>query len=54
MSTVNTFGLRFAYNFKTVFKNTKINPFAIAGLTYLEFDSKALMTLLTKYMRLIY
>ena len=33
MSTVNTFGLRFAYNFKTVFKNTKINPFATAGLT---------------------
>ena len=40
MSTVNTFGLRFAYNFKTVFKNTKINPFATAGLTYLKFDSK--------------
>ena len=40
MSTLNTIGLRFAYNFKTVFKNTKINPFATAGLTYLKFDSK--------------
>ncbi len=40
MSTVNTIGLRFAYNFKTIFNNTKINPFAIAGLTYLKFDSK--------------
>ena len=40
MSTVNTVGLRFAYNFKTIFKNTKINPFATAGLTYLKFDSK--------------
>ena len=40
MSTVNTIGLRFAYNFKTIFKNTKINPFATAGLTYLKFDSK--------------
>ena len=40
MSTVNTIGLRFAYNFKTIFKNTKINPFATAGFTYLKFDSK--------------
>ena len=40
LSTVNTLGLRFAYNFRTIFKNTKINPFATAGLTYLKFDSK--------------
>ena len=40
MSTLNTIGLRFAYNFKNIFKNTKINPFATAGLTYMKFDSK--------------
>lgn len=40
MSTINSIGLRFSYNFKNVFKNYKINPFATAGLTYLKFDSK--------------
>lgn len=39
-SDFNSIGLRFSYNFKNIFKNTKINPFASAGISYLKFDSK--------------
>jgi hypothetical protein len=39
-SDFNSIGIRFSYNFKNIFKNTKINPFASAGLSYMKFDSK--------------
>ena len=40
MSTINTIGIRFDYNFKNVFKNRLLTPYAGIGLSYLKFDSK--------------
>ncbi len=40
MSTINTIGIRFDYNFKNVFKNRLLTPYVGLGLSYLKFDSK--------------
>ena len=40
MSTINTIGVRFNYNFKNVFKNKLLTPYVGLGLSYLKFDSK--------------
>jgi len=40
MSTINTIGIRFDYNFKNVFKNRLLTPYLGLGLSYLKFDSK--------------
>ena len=40
MSTINTIGIRFNYNFKNVFNNKLLTPYVGLGLSYLKFDSK--------------
>ena len=40
MSTINTIGIRFDYNFKNIFKNKILTPYVGIGLSYLKFDSK--------------
>ena len=40
MSTINTIGIRFDYNFKNVFKNKLLTPYVGLGLSFLKFDSK--------------
>ncbi len=40
MSTINTIGIRFDYNFKNIFKNRLLTPYLGLGLSYLKFDSK--------------
>ena len=40
MSTINTIGIRFDYNFKNIFKNKLLTPYIGLGLSYLKFDSK--------------
>ena len=40
MSTLNTIGLRFNYNFKNVFESSSLTPFLSFGLEYLKFDSR--------------
>ena len=40
MSTINTIGIRFDYNFKNIFKNRLLTPYMGIGLSYLKFDSK--------------
>ena len=40
MSTVNSIGLRFQYNFKNIYENNTLTPFLGIGISYLKFDSK--------------
>ena len=40
LSTVNSFGINFDYNFKNIFKKSTLRPFVGLGLSYLRFDSK--------------
>jgi len=40
LSTVNSFGLNFDYNFKNIFNKSTLRPFVGFGLSYLRFDSK--------------
>lgn len=40
MSTLNTVGISFNYNFKNIFTTSKLTPFISFGLDYLKFDSR--------------
>ncbi|MGC6428728.1 MAG: outer membrane beta-barrel protein [Flavobacteriales bacterium] len=40
LSKVNTIGINFDYNFKNIFKNSRLRPYVSFGLSYLNFDSK--------------
>lgn len=40
LSTVNSIGVNFDYNFKNIFKKSTLRPFVGFGLSYLRFDSK--------------
>lgn len=40
LSTVNSIGVNFDYNFKNIFQKSTLRPFLGFGLSYLKFDSK--------------